>query len=184
MRALYHITKDFEKLDHLLDTKNDQGDEYSLATDGEIDDQLVKIMESLEAEAGAKLDNYLDYIAHLEMMSTAAGKQAAYWQLKYGEICDKIDTLKDRIKTHFQARGIKKLVSATGRTVTLVANGGKQKVIYDRDTQEKIETLPLQFVKTVTHKIPNGDAVRKALEEGRELSFARLEERGFHIRIG
>jgi uncharacterized protein Veg len=184
MRALYHITKDFEKLDHLLDTKNDQGDEYSLATDGEIDDQLVKIMESLEAEAGAKLDNYLDYMAHLGMLSQRAAAEAASWNHRASMIESKLDALKDRIKEHFQARGIKKLVSATGRTVTLVANGGKQKVIYDRDTQEKIETLPLQFVKTVTHKIPNGDAVRKALEEGRELSFARLEERGFHIRIG
>jgi len=47
----------------------------------------------------------------------------------------------------------------------------------------KVEDLPEEFTLTVTTTSINNPAIRKALEEGSELEFARLSDRGYSMRI-
>jgi hypothetical protein len=178
MRPLYAITHDFQELDRLLEAE-EQNDELT--------DTMVKIMESLEKEEGVKLDNYIDYINHITMMRDEAKKQGDYWRQKQTTLDSKIDYLCERMREHMTARGIKKVVSATGRSVTLVANGGKRRITYigaKADAEKVIGTEYEKYTQPISLVIWDGEAVRKALEAGHELPFAVLEERGSHVRIG
>jgi hypothetical protein len=53
-------------------------------------------------------------------------------------------------------------------------NGGKIPIEYTAD-------VPKEYC-TFTPK-PNGEAIRKALEDGQELEFAHFTERGEHLKI-
>ncbi len=56
----------------------------------------------------------------------------------------------------------------------IAKNGGKQALTIDRK-------VPKEYTKTIIEN--DTDKIRQALEEGKELPFARLEPRGESLRI-
>ena len=71
-----------------------------------------------------------------------------------------------------------KLETATGRVLAIQKNGGKQPLVVD---WLPLEELPERFQKvTITE---DREKIAEALAAGEELTFARLEPRGTHLRI-
>ena len=59
-------------------------------------------------------------------------------------------------------------------TLKIAKNGGKQPLVID-------STVPDNFMKIKYE--PDNDLIRQAIEEGKEVPFAHLEERGRHLNI-
>ena len=72
--------------------------------------------------------------------------------------------------------GIKKVETDRFR-VSVATNGGKQPLIVQEDM------VPDEYMKTTTTRLPDKDAIRTLLEEGTEVEFAKLQERGRRLNI-
>lgn len=174
MRPLYAITAEMQRLNDLLDEA--EGDFSRL---GEREEAVSLLLSELEADQGVKLDNVLDLARQLEMEATAAKAEAEQWQAKAKARANRADYLLGIVKKHLEATGQRKVQTATGRTVAVVANGGKPPVVY----AEAIDpaAVPEEFVRV--KKEIDTQRVQLFLESGGSLPFAKLGERGSHLRV-
>jgi hypothetical protein len=145
--------------------------------------ELEPAMEALFAEIGTaqaeKLDGYANVIRHLETRAAVAKEEAERYRMAAQVSERRAAFLKNRLLEHLARTNQPKVMTATGRTISVVANGGALPVVIDEDVNP--ETLPEQFRKVAV--TVDTAAVRKALAEGHTLDFAHAEPRGHHLRI-
>ncbi len=170
MKSLYEIGADLLALAEVLDACD--GDLSKCETD------VLAWIERAEGEQSEKLDRYIGLIRQLEMESSAAKAEADQWAAKAKTRGNTADFLKARLKAHLEATGQAKAVTATGRVVAIQRNGGISPLIVD---PVDLADVPTDFVK-VRQEIDR-EAIRKALELGVTMTFARLGERGTQLRI-
>lgn len=144
----------------------------------DIEVRVTEWLETLADEEGRKLDGYAAYIKLLDMEAVAAKAEAEQWAKRAQVRTNAAKRLKDRLRDHLTDTGRTKATSAKGVVITVQANGGKPPL--EVDTVDPA-TLPDQLCRTV--RSVDTEAVRAALDAGEVLPFARLGDRGTHLRI-
>jgi len=132
---------------------------------------------NLKEERDAKLDAYAKFMAKREMYMDGRRKEAARITALADADERAITRAKERLKFMFEQENWAKVETAYHK-FSICKNGGKTPVIID---PVDIDKVPDDYKKVET--TVNTGAVREALEAGKELEFARLGERGTHLRI-
>jgi len=171
-RTLYDIGSDMQALEALL-----------LENDGDISDVSVSIAveaweRELETDLTGKVDAYVRLIADIEARADAR-------LVESNRIADLVkadtkaaDALRERLRFIFETKGFKP-VQTDHFKVSLVNNGGKAPL----HIRVGMDELPSWAVKSETILSVNKDAIRAALTDGKEVSFASIGERGNRISI-
>lgn len=161
MASIFNIAGEFEYL-------------HELATQEDIDEQLFNdTLEALTGELEVKGAGYVAVIQQLDMEAKKAKELADAFKLKADTRINAIGRMKDALKVAMTRIGTDK-IDAGDFTIKLQKNGGKQPMIMDGD-------VPNDYLKVIYE--PDKDKIRQALEDGTELPFAHLEERGKHVVI-
>lgn len=164
MGTLFEITNEFQAL-------------YEFATTaelGELDEQAyADTMNGLIGELEIKSAGYVAVINQLDMEQKKAEELAKAFKEKADVRKNNIKRLKDALKWAMINTGQKE-ITAGDFTIKLQNNGGKAPL--------KITgAVPDNFKRIIYED--DTELIRKRLEEGEELDFAHLEERGKHIVI-
>ena len=141
---------------------------------GDDDARVIELLEKIESDIRNKIDGYCglmrkfdDYSNEAKHESNRYFDRAVMWKKKH-------DSLKDRLKLAMERMGERQIVTAKN-TVTICGNGGQQPL-------EITGHVPQEFQKTITKVVDDTDRIRTALASG-ELPFARLKDRGSHLRV-
>ena len=171
MRPLYAIRADVLAISDILEEA--EGD-LSACTPA-----LELWLAALENEQAEKLDSFIDLIKTLRMEAVAAKAEKDQWAAKEKARTNRADYLERMLREHLEATGQRKVTTATGRTVAVVANGGKPPVVYAEAVDPA--AVPEEFRRVKTEI--DTQRVQLFLESGGSLPFARLGERGSHLRV-
>ena len=148
---------------------------YEMMTDPEIDeDVLLDTLEGIEGEIEVKAEGYLSVIDRINMEITACEQQKTEWEQRLTVRQNRLKTLKRSLALAMDLLNVKE-INAGQRVIKLQTNGGVQPMDVDKDA------VPDNYQRIIYE--PDMQKIRAALEEGKELPFARLEPRGKHIRI-
>lgn len=192
--TLWQIGDDLEALEALLAEVG--GDVSEEEAEAAIDAWLA---ETRETEA-AKLDRYGALIRTLEARAEIQEKEAARLMERAQVNRNAVKRLKDRLLMHLERTGRTK---ADGHlySFTVAKNGGKPPLVIDEGIDPM--TLPVQYRRASMVLLcptdetldalrdqcsrlevePDTAAIRAALDAGEFLPFARIGERGRHLRI-
>ena len=159
----------------LFELVGEYNDLYDLMTDPEIDeDAILDTLEGLEGEIEAKAEGYLTVMDRISMEITACERQVDEWTQRLKVRQNRLKTLKQKIVLAMESINMKEL-NAGERIFKICNNGGVQPMDVDK------ENVPDSYQRIIYE--PDMKKIRDALESGTELSFARLEPRGKHLRI-
>lgn len=159
--TLYQLTEDFVKLLELM------GDPE---TDPEI---LADTLEGLKGEIEDKAEGYVCVIKELEAQADKFGKEIERLTKQKSVIENNIKRIKDALMTNMATMGKQKILTEHFK-VAVVKNGGLQPLKITGDVPDTFKILEPK---------PDMKRIREALNEGFELGFAHLEERGEHLSI-
>ena len=142
--------------------------------EAELDQQIIKdTLEGLDGAYDDKVDGWCKVIKNLDAEAKALKEEAKRLQGRQKAIENNIERMK---------AALMESLKATGRTeagellkAKIQKNGGLLPVIVD-DVE-----IPEEYQKITIEA--NKEAIRDALDQGKELSFARYGERGESIRI-
>ena len=161
MSSLYELTGSYLAVQNML-------------CDEDVDEQMIlDTLESIEGELEDKADNYAKIIKELDSMVKARKEEAKRLTNSAKTLENKIEFLKWNLFNTMKATGKTKFATDLF-SFSIAKNGGKQGLTIDG-------VVPAEYTKTVIEN--DTDKIRQALEEGTELSFARLEPRGESLRI-
>lgn len=162
--------------DTLFDLTGEYLQALDVLTDPEIDEQVVS--DTLEGLLGAievKSEGYIAVLNRLDMELTACKKHEQEWKARKQIRENAIKRLKKALTDTMVA--IDKTEIAAGDVkIKLVNNGGLLPLIVDEDAE-----IPDRFKKIIYET--DNTLIRKALDSGEDLPFARYGERGKGIRI-
>ena len=161
MSTLFAITGEIEQL-------------YQLAIDDEIDEQVFEdTLEALMGELEVKASGYCNVIKQLEMEEDTCDAMEYLWHQKKLIRKNHIKRMKEAAMNTMIRLDLKS-IDAGDFTLKLQKNGGKQPLVVDGDVPESMCKVILE---------PDKDKIREAIENGENLPYAHLEERGQHIVI-
>lgn len=163
MGNLYEITNDLVAFQEMCSD-----------VDAELDDAVIKdTLEGLQGAYNDKVESWLRVIKNLSGELTAVKNEADRMAKRAKTIKNNIDRMKSALLTSMEMTGHEK----AGNTLkaSIASNGGALPLIVD-DVE-----LPDEY-RSVEVK-PNNEAIRDALDHGKELPFARYGERGVHLNI-
>jgi hypothetical protein len=172
MPTLFEIEEELLQIDELLDELN--GD----ISDPAIEKFVMEWLAKVKGQEAAKLDGYVNLIRKWEMLEAAAKEEAERYTKLAKSYESRVDAFKDRMKRHFELTKVNRIITASGRTLAIQNNGGKVPVELQVVDPAALEKRFQRVQVTV-----NAEAVRAALEAGEQLGFAKLGERGTHLRI-
>jgi hypothetical protein len=173
MKSLYQLTSDWMALTDLLESF--EGGEIP----PEADAFVTQWMASLGSEEGAKLDGCVAYLKTLAMEEVAARAEMEQWAKRARVRANRQDWLKKRLKEYLELTHRTKAETASGVTLAIQKNGGKQPLVM----AESLDPDKIPDRLAVVRREPNKEAIYAALEAGEKLEFAALAERGTHLRI-
>jgi hypothetical protein len=178
MPTLYDIDGDFYAIDQILDESFEA-----------VSEEDIRILEAwqneLDADLETKADRTLYVIREYEMMSEARSKESR----RLAELADSDARKAKRLRAmllDFMLRNNVKNIRTTHGTISACANGGKLPVEIAKDASAEDVHHDCGGVFTKLKYDFDKDAIRDALAEmpkGETLPFARLGERGHHLRI-
>lgn len=151
----------------------------AMAESGEFDEDLIKgTLEGVEGEIETKLDSYGVIVNELQADLNKVDNELKRLMAKKKTLSGSIDFLKNNVRATLERMG-KKSVKGDRFTWSITKNGGKAPVIIKEGTSilaipEDYQDWDVKFNKT---------AIREALENGEELDFAYLGERGESLRL-
>lgn len=161
MSTLFEITKEYMAF-------------YEMIADEETDLAVIEdTLESLDSELETKAAGYVAVMKQIEMEADKADQMSEAWKAKADRRRNAIKRIKDRLLHAMNTIG-KKKVEAGDYTISVQKNGG---------------VLPLNITGRVPESFckitiePDNGKIRQAIEEGKNISFANLGERGSHIVI-
>ena len=160
----------------LFDLVGEYKDLYEMLTDETVDEQTVKdTLEAVEGEIEVKAQGIVAICNRLDMEIKACEQQKKEWETRLSVRKNSKERLKEMMKEAMTQMGVD-LVMAGEVKIKLENAGGVLPIIYD-----ETKVVPEKYT-DITVKT-NGDRVRKALESGEKLDFARFGERGKVIRF-
>lgn len=169
MSTLYEITGEMLLLMQMAEESDDVE---------EIMGVLKDTFDAVSGEHDVKIENCAKVIRSLEAKAKAVKAEEAYLAGKRKTIEANVDRIKTAMMESMRAVG-KTKAGGDIFTVSIQKNGGKAPLII-RDGVNA-DLLPDAF-KRVTVDF-NKDAIREALENGEDIDFAVLGERGESLRI-
>lgn len=176
MRGLFEISEDLHFLEDFLTEAG--GD----ITEEQLEAEIDKWLGDLGAERDTKIDNYCALIKEMEAKAEARKVEAARIS-NLGQIdANASARLKARLFAFFKIHEIDKVETLRFK-VSRVKNGGALPVILDKDLAEHPEAIPDAYRKEIKIFSPKTKEIADALNAGEELAWARLGERGEHLRI-
>ncbi len=168
MATLYEISEDLRSLDELL---ADCGGELTPENEGAINAWF----DELDSAVASKTEGYIHLIKELDARAKAMKAEAEEFRHKAQVESNKVKSLKNRLLTFMDERGLPEIVTDHFK-VNVTPNGGVQPIdVVDDLVPESFKYIPPPQV--------NIDKIRDALKSGEELKFASLRERGTHLRI-
>lgn len=160
MSTLYNIIGEFELL-------------YQYATDEDDEQAFLDTLESLKGDLSNKAAGYVSVINQLAMEVAECDKVIKAFREKKEQRENSIKRMKEALMLAMDVAGVES-IPAGDYTLKIVKNGGVQPL---KITDE----VPDNFKKIIYED--DKDLIRKALNDGEELGFAHLEERGRHLNI-
>ena len=130
---------------------------YELATEDEDQQAFLDTLEGLKGELEVKASGYVQVIKQLEKETRANNVKSMKLALISAMDVAEVDS-----------------IPAGDYTLKIVKNGGLQPLKIDGDVPDNFTKVKIE---------PDNDLIRKALNDGEELSFAHLEPRGRHLNI-
>ena len=171
MPTLFQIADDLRALaDLLAEGDAELADETAAAADA--------WFAELSGHEETKLDAYVGLIRRFEMEEAAAKAERDQYDMIARARGNAAARLKQRLHDYFIATGRTKIVTASARTIRVQANGTAP---LDVDRDLDLTTLPPDLVKTTTAL--NAAELYRRIKAGESFPFARLGERGSHLRI-
>lgn len=169
-RSIYEISASMQEVRRAIESEEGW-------TDEDKDMALESYFESTEEELEAKGDSYAAVIiekkSQAEMFKAEAKRLSEMARREEAEI----ERMKDRLEWFIRQNGWTSMPSRLHK-IRLVGNGGLRPLVI---TQPDLSLIPDEYTWTVIQT--NNDAIRKDLDEGKELPFAHLGERGISLRI-
>lgn len=147
-----------------------------MAEDDDDDEALWGSWEAVSGEFDDKVENYCKVIKQMEADVTAIKEEEKRLSERRKRIENRIEHMKQNIQTALNATG-KRRAGGNLFTASIRANGGRLPLIIDVDD----EHVPWEFQKVKVSA--NTEAIRDALDHGRELDFAHYGERGESLSI-
>lgn len=145
-----------------------------MLTDEDMDKQLIlDTLESVDGEFEIKAENYAKIIRNLESEISSIKEEEARLAARRRSRENNIQLLKNNLEASMKKTGKTKF-KTTLFNFSIAKNGGKQKI-------EIFGDLPKEYAKTIIE--PDNEKIRKALESGNTLEFAKLLDRGESLRI-
>jgi hypothetical protein len=173
--SLFAIGDDYLALMSLLDELEDD----PLRAEGELEPAMDALFAEIGAAQEAKLDGYVNVIRHLDTREAIAKEEAERYRMAAQRAANRSAYFKRRLLEHLTRTGQPKVMTATGRTISVTNNGGATPVVYVEGIAAETVLPCYQEVKVTF----DTKAVREALESGLPLDFAKLGDRGTHLRI-
>lgn len=161
-----------------------------IETSHDIEPGLVKAFNTAMLQTSQGLTEAETLMLEIESRQLGLEAQIARFEAKKLSLGIVEDLLKKQMKRVVEDHPGFIFRNAAGEQIKVVNNGGKEalkltlslrKVSFDELSTEDADVLPAEFVEVRSHRVLNKDAVRAALEAGRELSWATLE-RGTSLR--
>jgi phosphoribosyl-ATP pyrophosphohydrolase len=134
------------------------------ANEGEITDEVAPMLEIVEANLQEKAVNYAFMIKHYEDRGSLIAAEIKRLQGLKAKADKTAEKLSDRIASAMQEFGITKV---EGETITL---SFRKSTAIEIEAEEQLNVEFMKFSKPV----PDKTAIKKAIEEGREVIGARL----------
>ena len=164
MASLYELTNDLIAFQEMC---NDP--------DADLNDEAIKdTLEGLEGSFDDKVECWVKVIKNLSGELTAVKEEADRLTKRTRTIKNNIDRMKRALITSMELTGRK--TAGNVLKATVAQNGGVKPIVIDENAE-----IPFEFQKVTVE--PNNEAIRDALDHGKELPFAHFGERGVHINI-
>lgn len=157
----------------LYDIKGEYLRLYEMVT--EDDEALTDTLESLNLDLSDKSEGYVAVIKQLEMEADECDRQIEFFQAKKKARQNSVKRLKEALLSAMDIANLSE-IKAGAWTLKAAKNGGKNPVEIPDESK-----VPENYMR-IKYEIDK-DLIRKALEEGKELPFAKLGERGRHLNI-
>ena len=152
--------------------------DFVTQNEGLEDEQAYRdTLEGLQGELNDKVSQWARCIKNLEGERDAIKEEADRLAKRAKTIDNQVTHMKDTLLMFLKAAGRDKAGDAVIKA-SIAKNGGKAPLIVD---YINAEDLPQEFQKVTISA--NNEAIREALENGEQLEWARIGERGEHINI-
>lgn len=164
--SLYELTEDLQALMDFGYTEEDQ-------------EAFIDTLEGIMGGIEKKADSYCAVMNRMDATAKNIKAEEERLKARRAVIENNIQRMKDALKMTLETmeeNGMEKPEIKTDlHTIKLAGNGGKQPMKVEEDKVP--DSYKMVIYQTDTEKI------RKELETGKELPFARLEPRGRHVSI-
>ena len=160
----------------LFDIKGEFFRLYELAVQNdnpECEEAFNNALDDLKTDLAGKSAGYVHVIKQLDMEADECDKVIEAFKAKKEARKNHIAKMKNALLDAMDAAQLTE-IKAGEYTLKIAKNGGKQPLIID-------STVPDNYMKIKYE--PDNDLIRTAIEEGKEINFAHLEERGRHLNI-
>jgi len=168
-RTLLDITEDLQALDDLL---TEAGGDVT-GVEATVDAWLAE----LEQDLKGKVDNYAALITAMNARAEVRKAEADRLYHRAKVDAGNAKFLRDRLKFALEQRGVSKLETARYKVGVSKVGGAIPIIIPDP------AAVPADFVRVTEIRQPDKDAIRKALESGRDVPGAALGVRGTCLTI-
>lgn len=164
MASLYELTNDLIEFQEMC---NDP--------DVDLNDKAIKdTLEGLEGSYDDKVEAWVKVIKNLSGELKAVKEEADRLTKRTRTIKNNIESMKRALITSMELTGRK--TAGNVLKASVAQNGGVLPIVIDENAE-----IPFEFQKVTVE--PNNEAIRDALDHGKELPFAHYGERGVHINI-
>lgn len=169
-RSLFNITEDMLALERIL---HEAGGDIS---DPQVEAAVNEWFDELQGDLESKVENYCSLIKDIEVR--AANRKREEERIRRLRQVDEnmVKSLKSRMQQALDFVGVPRVNTDLFR-VTVANNGGKQPMVVNE------AAIPPEYITTRMIDEPNKDLIRQHLEDGQDLPFAQLKERGRSLRI-
>ena len=157
----------------LFDLKGEFQALYELAATDDDEQAFLDTLEALRGDLQVKAGGYAHVIKQLEMEADECDKVIEAFKQKKTTRANHIKRMKETLIEAMDIAGVDS-IPAGEYTLKIARNGGLQPLKIDGE-------VPDNFKKVIYED--DKDLIRKALNDGEELGFAHLEERGRHLNI-
>jgi len=148
---------------------------YELATNEEDPQAFLDTLESLNADLAEKSAGYVSVIKQLDMESDECDKVIEAFKRKKEVRQNNIKRMKEALLGAMDIAGLTE-IQAGNYTLKIAKNGGKAPLEIPDES-----LVPERFMKIKYE--PDKELIRKTIEDGTDLPFAEIKERGRRLTI-
>jgi len=171
-RSLFDIDRDLSEIAFALEAS---GGDIT-----EVEERLDAWLADLDREATAKADAYNLVYKELKARHKARKAEADAMAALARADQNAAKRLSDRLKEFMEKHNISRFDGK--RPIAICNNGGLDPIEVDDDLD--LDKLPEEFLDLVRVEVSlDRDRIRDALNQGREIPFARFGQRGTHLRF-